>query len=92
LSLYVWYSPAASTLLQTLSSRDRTEYDRIEDHIRDFPRPIAGNDFVVRTTWFGREFFRYFDDVFPYAIWYDLDDDGITIVMILPAATKRTSM
>jgi hypothetical protein len=92
LSLYAWYSPAAHATLQGLGADDRGRYDRVEAYICDFPKPIQGNNYVVRRTWFGREFYRYFDNVFPYAIWYDLDEDGITMVLILPAATGGTPL
>jgi hypothetical protein len=89
---HVWWSRRARSAIEAMSPEERRRFDEIQDFLSGSPYPTTGVDYVRPSRMFGWSGFRYFDDVFPYAIYYDVDEHEMTITLVLRAATKRTPL
>ena len=75
-----------------MAASDRETYDEIESFLSDMPYPIRGSNFVRPVTMFGQRMFRYFDNRFPYSIYYEVDEHEIQVLLVLRSATRRTPL
>ena len=75
-----------------MSSADRRRYDEIEAFLAGSPYPIRGTDYITDSSMFGWTGFRYFDQVFPYSIFYEVDEHEITVTLVLRSATNLTPL
>jgi hypothetical protein len=79
-------------VIEGLSPDERQRFDEIQDFISSSPYPMTGVDYVRASRMFGWSGFRYFDEHFPYAVFYDVDEHEMTITLVLRSATKRTPL
>ena len=73
-----------------MSAADRREYDTIQSFLADSPYPITGVSHIKPHEYYGARGFKYFDDWFPYSIFYVVDEHEITVLLVLRSATKGT--
>ena len=89
---YVWWGRPARSAIEAMSESERREYDVIEQFLSESPYPITGSKHIEPTTQFGVHGFRYFDDRFPYSIFYRVDEHEIEVMLVLRSATRRTPL
>ncbi len=73
-----------------MTSSEQSRYEGIEAFIAEFPYPLKGSTFVSALRLYGVDGFRYFDDRFPFVIFYEVDEHEIHVHLIMKSATKRT--
>ena len=76
----------ARRAIEAFSRADHARFLEIQDFIRDHPRPIRGSPLVRPSRLFGKAGYIYFDEVFPYEIFYSLDDDDDIVIGLLMRA------
>ena len=83
---YVWWSTAARRVIESLRPEHRREFDGIIEAIAVSPEPVPGLSTIKAIEFFGQRKFRYFDNDFPYMIFYRIDEEGdINIELVLAA-------
>jgi len=89
---YVWRTPPARRTFDSLNDAERIRYEQIEFFIAQWPYPMRGSTMVREFRLFGVSGCRYFDDMFPYVIFYEVDEHEILVRLIMKAATSSTPL
>jgi hypothetical protein len=84
-SRYVWWTPAARRAVEALTPSERERFDHIADYLAFSPYPEPNSTNVHRSRLFGEEKFIFFNNDFPYMVYYRAADDEVYIELVLKA-------
>lgn len=82
---YVWWTPAARRAIEALTAGDRERFDYIIDFLSLSPFPEPGSTLIRTSRLYGEDLLTFFNNHFPYLVYYRIEDDDVYIELVLRA-------